>query len=96
MPCALCRVHAAGSSQDNLIIYGNATATETMCISLKTKRKCDSANHGSRGKCVCERERERDVFSSGYEGCFPDQSALTAPQTTGALHEAEGPRSSMD
>ena len=44
-PCALCpvRVHAAGSSQGNLIIYGNATATKTMCISLKTKRKCDSA-----------------------------------------------------
>ena len=21
--------------------------------------------------CVCVREREREVFSSGYEGCFP-------------------------
>ena len=27
---------------------------------------------------------------------YLDQSALTAPRTTGALHEAEGPRSSMD
>ena len=64
MPCALCRVHAAGSSQGNL--YGNATATKTMCISLKTNASVTvpgQCNHGSRGKCVCVcvcvRERER-------------------------------------